>query len=171
MSTLVLSVARPAASQTSTNQTLVDPRPSDARMNQFEEPKGSSWRVFAVESFADGPLDITEVQEVRQQNPPSSWAVFARNRSMMPVSSYKLAAAVVTGDGNVKAFQTLPPIKNLQPGRIARQSLRVMVAVLAPTDRVVFFVSEALSELGSWKTTDSEMTAVIRDAAKRLPVP
>ena len=33
-----------------------DPTPGDARMNQFEDPKGANWRVFAVNSFPEGPL-------------------------------------------------------------------------------------------------------------------
>ena len=169
LSLLMLSLL--AVDQTATNQTLVDPRPSDARMNQFEDPKGTSWKVFAVESYADGPLAITEVQEVRQQNPPSSWVVFARNRSLMPVASYKLAAAIVSGDGNVKAIQQLPAIRNLPPGRVSRQEMRVVVAVLMPTDRVVFFVSDVSSEIGSWKSSSLDVTALIKSAAKQLPVP
>src|SRR4029450_5011417 len=166
---LVLSVC--AVDQTATNQTLVDPRPSDARMNQFEDPKGTSWRVFAVESYTDGPLAITEVQEVRQQNPPSTWVVFARNRSLMPVASYRLAAAIVTGDGNVKAIQPLPALKNVPPGKVSRQEMRVVVSVLMPTDRVVFFVSDVSSELGSWKSSSIDVEALIKSAAKQLPVP
>ncbi len=167
----VLSAVTRLEAQTGTNQTLVDPRPSDARMNQFEEVKGSSWKVFAVESFADGPLAITEVQEVRQHNPPSSWAVLTRNRSLMPVTSYTLGAAIVSGDGSVKAIQPLPPIRSLQPDGISRQEMRVRVAVLMPNDRVVFFVNAALSEMGTWKATDTEIAALVKAAARRLPIP
>ena len=53
------------------NPTLTAPNPGDARMNQFYEPKGANWRVFAVNSFPDRTLVITQVEEVRQQNPPS----------------------------------------------------------------------------------------------------
>ena len=169
LSWLVLSLL--AVDQTATNQTLVDPRPSDARMNQFEDPKGTSWKVFAVESYSDGPLAISEVQEVRQQNPPSSWVVFARNRSLMPVASYRVAAAIVSGDGNVKAIQPLPALKNVPPGKVSRQEMRVVVSVLMPTDRVVFFVSEVLSEMGSWKSSSNDVAALIKSAAKQLPVP
>jgi hypothetical protein len=171
LTAIVLSLLTHAADQTATNQTLVDPRPSDARMNQFEDVKGTSWKVFAVESCADCPLAITEVQEIRQHNPPSSWAVFVRNRSLMPVASYTIAAAVVTGEGNVKAIQPLPAIRNLQPAKVSRQEMRVRLAVLAPTDRVVFFVNEVSSETAQWKAANADISTMIRLAAARLPVP
>jgi hypothetical protein len=164
-------LAAPVSAQTSTNQTLVDPRPSDARMNQFEEVRGSSWKVFAVESFVDGPLGITEVQELRQQNPPSKWAVIVRNRSLFPVERYTMAAAIVTGDGHVKAVQPLPTIRNLGPSKIARQEMRVITTVLMPTDRVVFFVKEISSEVGQWKAPDSTVFDIIKAAARQIPVP
>src|SRR5262245_33608931 len=163
--------ASSVGAQTSTNQTLVDPRPSDARMTQFEDVRGSSWKVFAVESFADGPLGIIEVQEIRQQNPPSKWAVFVRNRSFFPVERYTMAAAIVTGDGIVKAVQPLPTIRNLAPSKTQRQEMRVAVTVLTPTDRVVFFVKEILSEVGEWKAPDATVFDIIKAAARQLPVP
>jgi hypothetical protein len=89
----------------------------------------------------------------------------------MPVASYKLAAAIVSGDGNVKAIQQLPAIRNLPPGKVSRQEMRVVVAVLMPTDRVVFFVSDVSSEIGSWKSSSLDVTALIKSAAKQLPVP
>jgi hypothetical protein len=149
-----------------TNQT-----PSDARSNQFEDPKGATWRVFAVESHAGGPLAITEVEEVRQQNPPSRWAVVVQNRSAAPVSSFALAAAIVAGDGTVKAIQPLPAIKNLKPNQVARREILVKVTVLVPTDRVVFFVNEMSDGAAIWKAADEDVRAVIKSAAKRLPVP
>ena len=168
---MLLAVAASAAGQTSTNQTLVDPRPSDARMNQFEEVRGSSWKVFAIDSFVDGPLNITEVQELRQQNPPSKWAVFVRNRALMPVDRYTMAAAIVTGDGMVKAVQALPTIRNLAPGKTARQEMRVTATVLTPTDRVVFYVREISSELGQWQAPDATVFDNIKTATRRLPAP
>ena len=74
---------------------LTNMTPSDARANQFEDPRGTSWRVFAVDSDPHGALAITEVQEVKQHNPPSTWGVIVQNRSLAPVASYTLAAAVV----------------------------------------------------------------------------
>jgi hypothetical protein len=154
-----------------TSPTLTNPTPSDARMNQFDEVRGSSWRVFAVESNADGPIGITEVQEIRQQNPPSKWAVFAQNRSLALVTSFTIAAAIVSGDGNIKAVQPLPAIKNLQPARVSRQEMRVTTTILMPTDRVVFFVNEASGLTGPWKAARADITALVKAAAKLLPVP
>ena len=145
--------------------------PSDARSNQFEEPKGTSWRVFAVDTYEKGPISIIEVQEVRQQNPPSRWAVLAKNRSSALVMSYSLGAAIVTVDGNVKAIQTLPSIKNLKPDKVARQEIGVILTVLAPTDRVVFFVNEVSGQPEPWKAAKADVSSLIKEAAKRLPVP
>ena len=58
------------------NPTNPNPMPGDARMNQFEDPKGASWRCFAVDSLPEAPVRIIQVGEVRQFNPPSSWSVF-----------------------------------------------------------------------------------------------
>lgn len=154
-----------------TNQTLAtSPTPSDARSNQFEDPKGTSWKAFSVDSFPDGPLAFVEVSEVRQQNPPSSWAAFVKNTGLMPVNSYTVGAAVVTGDGKVKAVQKLPTIKNLKPGQVRRQEVRLTVATLNPSDRVVFYIHEAQSDSGPWQAVDSEVATLIRDAAMKLPV-
>jgi hypothetical protein len=157
--------------QSGTNQTLVNPNPSDARMNQFEDPKGSSWRVFAIDTLPVGPLAIVQVEEVRQHNPPSAWAVSIVNRSFMPVESVTLAAAVVDSAGVVKATQSLPAIKKLKPSEVRRRQTRIKVAVLAPTDRVVFYVSEALSETVTFKARAADVAGLIRVAAMRLPVP
>ena len=159
------------ALQTNTNQTLTNPTPSDARMNQFEEPKGSSWRVFAVDTLPVGPLAIVQVEEVRQQNPPSLWAVSIVNRSFLPVESVTLAAAVVDSAGVVKAIQPLPAIKKLKPSQVQRRQMRIRVTVLAPTDRVVFFVDEVVSETTSFKAKPADVSGLIRLAALRLPVP
>jgi hypothetical protein len=149
-----------------TNQT-----PSDARSNQFEDPQGSSWRVFAVDSYAGGPLAITEVAELRQQNPPSLWAASVKNRSSEALASFTLAAAIVAADGTVKAIQRLPAIKNLKPNQASRRELRVTATVLTPTDRVVFFVSDVSHGSDAWKAEEAEVGALIKAAARRLPVP
>ena len=166
----VIAMVLSLVAQNPVNQTLTNPMPSDARSNQFEEPVGTSWRVFAVDSYDKGPLAIVEVQEVRQQNPPSSWAVLVQNRSLLPVT-YTLAAAVVNVDGNVKAIQPLPTIKNLQPTKVSRQQMRVIITVIAPTDRVVFFVNEILGETTPWKAAKTDIATMIKTAAKLLPVP
>jgi hypothetical protein len=157
--------------QSATYQTLTNPNPSDARMNQFEDPKGSSWRVFAVDTLPAGPLAIVQVEEVRQHNPPSVWAVSIVNRSFLPVESVTLAAAVVDSAGTVKAIQTMPAIKQLKPSQVQRRQLRIRATVLTPTDRVVFFVDEVRSETSSFKAKPIDVTGMIRLAALRLPVP
>lgn len=154
-----------------TNQTLTNQTPSDARSNQFEDPKGTSWKTFAVDSYPAGPLAVVEVAEVRQQNPPSTWAVFVRNDSLLPVTSYRMAAAVVDVNGKVKAVQPMPAIKNLKPTKVARQEVRIIATVLMPTDRVVFFVNEVTAEEQSWKAVQTEVAELITAAALKLPVP
>ena len=153
------------------NPTNPNPNPGDARMNQFEDPKGASWRVFAVNSFPDGPIVITQVEEVRQQNPPSTWGVYFGNGALMPVASLTMAAAVVDVNGKVKAMQPLPAVKNLKPQQVVRKEVRIRATVLAPTDRVVFFVKELISETGNWKSVDTELADLIKITASRLPVP
>jgi hypothetical protein len=111
------------------------------------------------------------VDEIRQQNPPSTWAVFAGNRELMPVASFTLAAAVIDVNGKVKATQVLPAIKNIKPQQIVRKEIPIRVTMLAPTDRIVFYVKEIKSETGDWKAVDAEVAQLIAAAAKRLPVP
>lgn len=151
--------------------TLVNPSPGDVRMTQFEDPKGASWRCFSVDALPDGPVAIVQVGEVRQQNPPSTWSVFVTNRDFLPVSSVILAAAVVEVNGAVKAIQNLPPIKNLKPQQIIRKEVPVRVTVIAPTDRVVFFVRTIKSETGDFAAADAEVAELIKSVALRLPVP
>ena len=151
--------------------TLINPSPGDVRMNQFEDPKGASWRLFAVDSFPDGPVRIIEVNEVRQMNPPSTWAVRITNQALMPVNSVILAAAVVDVNGKVKAIQPLGAIKNLKPQQVIRKEIPVRVTVIAPTDRVVFFVKEVKSETGDFAAVDATVAELIKSVALRLPVP
>lgn len=153
------------------NPTNPNPMPGDARMNQFEDPKGASWRCFAVDSLPEAPVRIMQVGEVRQHNPPSTWSVFVQNHAFLPVNSVTVAAAVVDVNGNVKAMQPLPAIKNLKPGQLQRRETRIRVTVIAPTDRVVFYVRELMGESGEWKASDSDVAGLIKTAAQRLPVP
>ena len=154
------------------NPTNPNPVPSDARMMQFDQDvKGVSWRVFAVDAHPGGPVAVTHVAEVRQQNPPSSWTVNVTNRGLMPLLSVTMAAAVVDVHGKVKAVQPLPALKNLKPGQDLRRETKIRVTVIAPTDRVVFFLKELKSELGDWSAVDADVGALIKAAADRLPVP
>ena len=154
------------------NPTNPSPMPGDARMNQFEdEPKGTSWRVFSVNSYPDGPVSITQVGEVRQFNPPSSWSVHLTSRALMPINSVTLSAAVVDVSGNIKAVQALPAIKNLKPGQSQRRETRIRTTVIAPTDRVVFYISAVMGETGDWLAAEADVAELIRAVAARLPVP
>ena len=154
------------------NPTSTTPLPSDARMLAIDEaPKGSNWRLFAVDANPLGPIAITQVDEIRQQNPPSTWAVFAGNRELMPVASFTLAAAIIDVNGKVKATQVLPAIRNLKPQQVVRKEIPIRVTIVAPTDRVVFYVKEIKSETGDWKAVDAEIADLILAASKRLPVP
>lgn len=154
------------------NPTNPSPMPGDARMTQFEfDVRGASWRVFGVDSFPDGPVRITQVAEVKQYNPPSGWAVHITNRTLLPVASLTMAAAVVDINGEVKAIQPLPAIKNLKPGQEQRRETRIRVTVIAPTDRVVFFVKDVISETGNFRAAETDVATLIKTAADRLPVP
>lgn len=154
------------------NPTSTTAWPSDARMLAVDElPKGSNWRLFAVDAYPQGPIAITQVDEIRQQNPPSTWAVYAGNRELLPVGSFTLAAAVIDVNGNVKATQLLPAIRNIKPQQVVRKEIPIRVTIVAPTDRIVFYVKEIKSETGDWKAVDAEVAELIAAAAKRLPVP
>src|SRR5688500_19028321 len=153
------------------NPTNPNPMPGDARMNQFEDPKGASWRCFAVDSLPEAPVRIIQLGEVRQHNPPSTWSVFVQNQALLPVNSVTVAAAVVDVNGNVKGIQPLPAIKNLKPGQLQRRETRIRVTVIAPTDRVVFYVRELMSETGNLRASEVDVAAMIKSAASQMPVP
>ena len=119
------------------NPTNPNPMPSDARMTQFDdEVKGTTWRVFAIDSNPGGPIAITHVAEVRQQNPPSSWALNVTSRALMPLQSVTIGAAVVDVNGKVKAIQTLPAIKNLKPGQNQRRETKIQIGRASCRERV-----------------------------------
>jgi hypothetical protein len=154
------------------NPTNPNPTPGDARMTQFDfEVKGASWRVFAVDSLPEGPIAVVQVNEVRQHNPPSTWAVHVTNRELQTVASFTMIAAVVDIAGEIKAIQALPPIKNLKPGQVQRRETRIRVTVIAPTDRVVFYVRDVISETGNLRASEIDVAAIIKSAASQLPVP
>jgi hypothetical protein len=153
------------------NPTNPNPMPGDVRMQQFDLPEGALWRVFGVDANREGPVQILKVAEVRQQNPPSNWSVHITNRGYMPVNSVTMAAAVVDINGKVKATQSLAAIRNLKPQQVVRKEIPVRVTVIAPTDRVVFYVKEIKSETGDWKSVDADVAALIASVAAQLPVP
>ena len=155
------------------NPTNPNPVPGDARMTQFDfdEVKGASWRVFAVDSLPDGPIAVVQVNEVRQHNPPSTWAVHVTNRELQTVASFTIIAAVVDVTGEIKAIQALPAIRNLKPGQVQRRETRIRVTVIAPTDRVVFYVRDVISETGNLRASEIDVAAMIRSAAAKLPLP
>ena len=136
-----------------------------------EDPLGATWKVFAVDSYESGPVGVVEVEEVRQQNPPSHWAVSVRNRGLMPVVNFRMAAAVVTRDGKIKGTQLLQVVKNLRPGQVSRQQIKIFPTILNPTDRVVFYVSELATDVAPWKAEKDAVTALIKSMAARYPVP
>ena len=155
------------------NPTNPNPVPGDARMTQFDfdEVKGASWRVFAVDSLPGGPIAVVQVNEVRQHNPPSTWAVHVTNRELQTVASFTIIAAIVDAAGEIKAIQALPAIRNLKPGQVQRRETRIRVTVIAPTDRVVFYVREVISETGNLRASEIDVAAMIKSAASKLPLP
>jgi hypothetical protein len=168
---LTLLMQSQAPPQRLIDPTLTNPNPGDVRMNQFDDPKGASWRVFAIDAFPGGPIAITQVEEVRQMNPPSRWAVYVGNRELLPVNSLTLAAAVVDVNGKVKATQMLPAIKNLKPQQVIRKEIPMRATIVAPTDRIVFYVKEVKSETDDFASVDAEVAELIKKVAQRLPVP
>jgi hypothetical protein len=153
------------------NPTNPNMNPGDPRSNQFDDLKGANWRVFAVNSAPDRAVVITQVEEVRQQNPPSTWGVYVGNADIAPVVSLTVAAAVVDVNGKVKATQNLQAIKNLKPQQVVRKEIPIRVTVLMPTDRVVFYVREVKSESTDWKSVDAEIAGLIKQVAAKFPVP
>jgi hypothetical protein len=153
------------------NPTSTSPTGSDARMTQFDWPEGATWRVLAVNSNQEGPIVITKVEEVRQQNPPSTWGVYFGNGGLDPIASLTMAAAVVDVNGKVKAIQNVPQVKNLKPQQVVRKEIPIRVTILAPTDRVVFYAREYKSEGGDFKSVDAEVAELIKAAVAKVPVP
>lgn len=171
---LLLSLAQVSQAPTRIINPTGAPTTGDARTSQFDfEVPGTSWRVFSINSNPDpdGPLVITQVEEVKQQNPPSTWGVFVGNRESESMASLTIAAAVVDTNGKIKATQIMPAIKNLKPQQVQRRELRVRVTVLAPTDRVVFYVKEFKGKDDTWAANDEFVVTRIRDVAAKLPVP
>src|SRR5690349_7235537 len=87
------------------NPTNTNPDPNDMRGRSISDVNGANWRVFAVNSAPDRAVVITQVEEVRQQNPPSTWGVYVGNADIAPVVSLTVAAAVVDAHGKVRATQ------------------------------------------------------------------
>lgn len=131
------------------------------------DPRGM--KVFAVDSHKNGPLEVVQVEEVQQQNPPSLWAVTVRNRDAVSVDSFRMAAAVVTGDHKIKGTQQLPVIKNLKVGGVSRQQIKIFPTILNPTDRVVFYLSEVTIAGLGWKADKNDVTTLITKTSAQYP--
>ena len=153
------------------NPTNTNPDPNDMRGRSISDVNGANWRVFAVNSAPDRAVVITQVEEVRQQNPPSTWGVYVGNADIAPVVSLTVAAAIVDAHGKVRATQNLAAIKNLKPQQVVRKEIPIRVTVLTPTDRVVFYVREVKSESVDWKSVDAEVAELIKQVAAKFPVP
>ena len=135
-----------------------NPTPSEVRMATLNMPAGASWRVFGVDSFPGGPVQIVEVSEVRQQNPPSTWAVYVSNRDLRPLNSFTIAAAVVDVKGNVKATNYCR--SGLKPQQVNRKEIPIRVTVIAR--RIAWsYVKEVKSETGDWKA-DADVPTIIK---------
>ena len=137
---------------------------------KFMDGDSRGTKVFAVESYKGGPIEVVQVEEVLQQNPPSLWAVTVQNRDATTIDSYRMAAAVVTGDHKIKGTQLLPAVKNLKRGNVSRQQIKIFPTILNPTDRVVFYLSELTAGGVEWKADRADVTTLITTIAARYPV-
>jgi hypothetical protein len=129
----------------------------------------SDWKVFAIDTWDRGPIGLVNVEEVRQQNPPSLWAVTVKNRGTA-VTTFRMAAAVVTGDHKVKGIQQMQVIKNLEPGKEFRQQIKIFPTIMNPTDRVVFHLSEVTTGSELFKADKDTVDRMIAAVAARHPV-
>ncbi len=155
----VLSLAASAAAQV------------DDRLSREGLERNAARRVFAVDIRRDSPVDLYQVEEVRQQLPPHRYAVRARNRSTDVIASVTIAAVVVASDGTAKAFQPFPVLKNLKPNQARREEAAIRVAVLSVTDRIAFVVTGVTGANGqSWTASDEELRARVKEAAQFVPV-
>ena len=137
---------------------------------KFMDGDARGTKVFAVESHKTGPIEVVGVEEVMQQNPPSQWAVTVQNRDASAIDSYRMAAAVVTGDHRIKGTQLLPAVKNLKPGAVSRQQIKIFPTILNPTDRVVFYLSEVTTGAAQWKADKDDMAILITRTSAQYPV-
>ena len=133
------------------------------------EVSDASGKVFAVDSYEKGPIGVVGVEEVKQQNPPSLWAVVVQNRGTSAVT-YRMTAAVVTGDNKIKGSQVMQAVKNLEPGKVSRQQVKIFPTILNPSDRVVFYLSESTTGGESWKVDKEVVTSLVTSVAARHPV-
>lgn len=143
----------------------------DPSLRALSEPQRVSKRVFAVDTYPGGPIEIEAVEEVPQQLPPSHYAVRARSRFAFPIKEYRLAAIVVGADGTVKAIQTFPRVKNLKPGQGRRQQEQIRVAVMGVTDRVAFALYDVTTDEETWAVPNQELRDTVKRVALKLPVP
>ena len=54
----------------------------------------------------------------------------------------------------------LQVVKNLKPGQVSRQQIKIFPTILNPTDRVVFYVSEVTTDVAPWKVDKNAATAL-----------
>jgi hypothetical protein len=143
----------------------------DPSLRALSEPQRASRRVFAVETYPGGPIEIEAVEEVKQQLPPSHYAVRARSRAAFPIKEYRLAAMVVGSDGTVKAIQPLPRVKNLKPGDARRQQEQIRVAVMTVTDRLAFALYDVTTDEEAWAVPNQALRDAVKQVALKLPLP
>lgn len=143
----------------------------DDRVSREGLERRAARRVFAVPTPADAPIEVYQVEEVRQQLPPHLYAVRVRNRSAAAVASYTIAAVVVGNDGSTRAIQRLPAVKNLKPGQARRQETAIRVAVLGVPDRVAFVAVEVTGANGqTWRARDEALRAWVKEGARLMPL-
>ena len=131
------------------------------------EQDGGLAHAFAIDSNAAGPIAIERVERARQAYGDPRFAVHARNRSGGVVPSFVVTAFVVGGDGRVKASQRMSAVKNLRGGQMRRQEFSLRSAVLAPSDLLVFAVTDVQPAAGTaWQAVEEELRAMMRDAAE-----
>jgi hypothetical protein len=131
------------------------------------EQDGGLAHAFAIDSNTAGPIAIERVEQARQAYGDPRFAVHAKNRTRGVVAAFVVTAFVVGGDGRVKASQRMSAVKNLRGGQVRRREFSLRSAVLAPSDLLVFAVTDVQPAGGTaWRAIDEELRAMMRDAAE-----
>ena len=58
--------------------------------------------------------------------------------------------------------------KNLKPGPVPRQRIKIFPTILNSTDRAVFYLSEATTDVAPWKANKDAVTRLIKAVAGRF---
>lgn len=142
----------------------------DDRFRRQQAETGGRLQAFAVDVYPSGPIEIEQVEQIRQAYGRHRFAVTVKNRSAQAITSCVLVGLVVASDGSIKATQPLPPIKNLKSGHSRRQETELRVAVLGLSDLFVFAASE-VQPAGAevWKIADADLRAAVKAASGSLP--